>query len=210
MVTVLSGRGYNRHMNIPHIAAHLEKSGYIVLPSHLPGDLLTRLTARCHDNDTTRFQTAQIGRGDEKKRVRAIRGDVISWLDEADDTDRAFLSEMERLRAGLNERLYLGLFDYECHYAIYGTGTGYAKHLDVLHGKKNRILSTVLYLNENWQADDGGELDVYEKTGASIIATVTPVSGTMIIFLSEIFPHEVRISSSTRRSIAGWFRISGS
>ena len=197
-------------MNIPRIAAHLEKTGYIVLQNPLSDDLLTRLSARCHDDDTTRFQTAHIGRGIEKRQVRSIRGDVISWLDEADDTDCAFLSEMERLRAGLNERLYLGLFDYESHYAIYGTGTGYAKHLDVLNGKKNRILSTVLYLNENWRADDGGELDVYEKTGATVIATVTPEFGTMIIFLSEIFPHEVRLSNSTRRSIAGWFRISGS
>ena len=197
-------------MDIDNIATQLERTGYLVLDKPLPDTLLTRLLARCQDDGSARFKTAHIGRGAEKKHVQSIRGDVISWLDETDDTDREFLTEMEKLRAGLNERLYLGLFDYECHYAIYDAGMGYAKHLDVLNGKRNRILSTVLYLNKDWQAGDGGELDVYDETGETVIATVEPRFGTMIIFLSEVFPHEVRISHTTRRSIAGWFRVSGS
>ena len=197
-------------MNIKNIAGQLEQTGYIVLDRPLQDGLLTRLSARCRDDGHARFQASHIGRGGGKQQIDSVRGDVISWLDETDITDLAFLSWMEKLRAGLNETLYLGLFDYECHYAIYAAGTGYAKHLDVLNGKKNRILSSVLYLNEDWQTDDGGELDVYEGTGASIIATVTPRFGTMILFLSETFPHEVRIARSTRRSIAGWFRVGGS
>ncbi|MFZ3017309.1 MAG: 2OG-Fe(II) oxygenase [Gallionella sp.] len=39
---------------------------------------------------------------------------------------------------------------------------------------------------------------------------MNPTFGTMIIFLSESFPHEVLVSHATRRSIAGWFRVSGS
>jgi SM-20-related protein len=197
-------------MNPENIAEALEKSGYLILHKPLPDELLSRLRARCDARDPARFQTAHVGCGRGKKLMLSLRGDVISWLDETDDTDSEFLSAMGELRAGLNKQLYLGLFDYECHYAIYGAGAGYAKHLDVLHGKKNRILSTVLYLNEDWQPNDGGELDVYDETGAEIIATVTPKFGTMIIFLSEIFPHEVRIAHHTRRSIAGWFRVSGS
>ena len=114
---------------------------------------------------------------------------------------------MEALRIGLNEALFLGLFDYECHYAIYDAGSGYAKHSDVLQGKKNRILSTVLYLNEDWQASDGGELVMFDPAGNAVIATVIPTFGTMIIFLSESFPHEVLLAHSKRRSIAGWFRV---
>ncbi len=197
-------------MDIAKIATALNQTGYIILQNALPDGLFERLRSRCDDDASDRFQTAHIGRGTEKKHITAIRGDVISWLDEADEIDAEFLAQMEKVRAGLNEKLFLGLFDYECHYAIYGAGTGYAKHLDVLHGKKNRILSTVLYLNENWQNGDGGELDVYDETGEKIVATVTPKFGTMIIFLSEIFPHEVRLSQTTRRSIAGWFRVNGS
>lgn len=197
-------------MDIAEISRQLEHTGYIVLAKPLSDELLTGLFKRCHDDDPTRFHAAQVGRGAAKKQISSIRGDVIDWLDPTDSTDQAYLACMEELRLGLNASLYLGLFDYECHYAIYGEGDGYAKHSDVLQGKKNRILTTVLYLNEDWQACDGGELVVFEPTGQSAIATVNPTFGTMIIFLSESFPHEVLVSRTTRRSIAGWFRVSGS
>lgn len=197
-------------MNIAEIAGQLERTGYIVLDNALPDELLAALLARCRDDEPARFQAAHVGRGADKKRINSIRGDVISWLDETDSTDSAYLARMEELRLGLNAQLYLGLFDFECHYAIYTSGTGYAKHSDVLNGKKNRILSTVLYLNEGWQAGDGGELVMFEPDGVAAIATVKPEFGRMIIFLSESFPHEVLLSRNTRRSIAGWFRVSGS
>lgn len=128
-------------------------------------------------------------------------------MDDSDDADHAYLAWMESLRVGLNSVLFLGLFDYECHYAIYLAGSGYAKHSDVLHGARNRVLSTVFYLNERWQAGDGGELRLFDPSGASAIATVSPRFGTMILFLSESFPHEVLLANNKRRSIAGWFRV---
>lgn len=197
-------------MDIAQIAAHLEHTGYIVLDQPLLAKLSTQLFARCHDGDPMRFHAAQIGRGSSRQQISSIRGDMISWMDDADITDHAYLVWMEELRMGLNASLYLGLFDYECHYAIYGAGDGYAKHSDVLQGRKNRILSTVLYLNDGWRSCDGGELILFEPTGDAVIATVTPTFGKMIIFLSESFPHEVLISRNTRRSIAGWFRACGS
>jgi SM-20-related protein len=197
-------------MDIAEISKQLEDTGYIVLAKPLVDKLLTDLFMRCHDDSSTRFHAAQVGRGVAKKQIGSIRGDVIDWLDADNITDSAYLACMEELRLGLNEALFLGLFDYESHYAIYGKGDGYAKHSDVLQGKKNRILTTVLYLNEDWHACDGGELVVFEATGKTVVATVNPTFGTMIIFLSESFPHEVLISHATRRSIAGWFRVSGS
>lgn len=196
-------------MDIAKISYQLEHSGYIVLAKPLVTELLADLFTRCHDDDSSRFHAAQVGRG-AGKQLSGIRGDVIDWLDETNVTDQAYLACMEKLRLGLNESLFLGLFDYECHYAIYGKGDGYAKHSDVLQGQKNRILTTVLYLNEDWHTRDGGELVVFESTGKSIVTTVSPTFGTMIIFLSESFPHEVLLSHATRRSIAGWFRVSGS
>ncbi len=196
-------------MDIAKISYQLEHSGYIVLAKPLVAELLADLFTRCHDDASSRFHAAQVGRGVDKH-LSAIRGDVIDWLDETNVTDQAYLACMETLRLGLNESLFLGLFDYESHYAIYGKGDGYAKHSDVLQGQKNRILTTVLYLNEDWHTRDGGELVVFESTGKSVVTTVSPTFGTMIIFLSESFPHEVLLSHATRRSIAGWFRVSGS
>lgn len=197
-------------MNIDEIAGQLERTGYTILDQPFHDLLLTRLLTRCQDDLPARFHAAHIGRGAAKVQIDSIRGDVISWLDDTDSIDQCYLAQMETLRMGLNRALYLGLFDYECHYAIYGAGTGYAKHSDVLVGKKNRILTTVLYLNEDWQSGDGGELVLFEPTGTDRIATVIPKFGTMVIFLSEPFPHEVLISHHTRRSLTGWFRVSGS
>ncbi|MEI7843904.1 MAG: 2OG-Fe(II) oxygenase [Gallionellaceae bacterium] len=196
-------------MDIAKISKQLEDTGYIVLAKPLVDELLADLFTRCHDDTPIRFHPAQIGRGAAKQAISSIRGDVINWLDAGNCTDQAYLACMEKMRLGLNEKLFLGLFDYECHYAIYGKGNGYAKHSDVLQGEKNRILTTVLYLNKDWQPCDGGELVVFDATGKNIVVKVTPTFGTMIVFLSESFPHEVLLSQNTRRSIAGWFRVSG-
>ena len=162
-------------MHIEKIAEQLERTGYIVLDNPLLAILSAQLFSRCQDNDTQRFHAARVGRGLARKQVDAIRGDVISWLDDADHIDHAYLVWMEQLRNGLNAALYLGLFD------------------------------TVFYLNENWQVCDGGELVLFEPTGDSVIATVNPTFGKMIIFLSDAFPHQVLMANSQRRSIAGWF-----
>lgn len=194
-------------INLEVIAEHLERVGYIVLPAPLLKKLSTQLLGRCQDDRLGRFHAAQIGRGAAKKQIDTIRGDVISWLDDTNRIDHAYLAWMEKLRMGLNAALFMGLFDYECHYAIYGSGAGYARHSDVLAGKKNRVLSTVYYLNEAWQPSDGGELLLYAPTGDAVISTVNPTFGTMIIFLSESFPHQVLAAHHARRSIAGWFRV---
>ena len=154
-------------MDIAKIASELEHTGYIVLAKPLVDKLLADLFTRCHDDDPTRFHAAQVGRGAAKQQIDSIRGDVIDWLDASNTTDHAYLDCMEELRLGLNAALYLGLFDYESHYAIYGEGDGYAKHSDVLQGAKNRILTTVLYLNEDWHACDGGELVLMATAAAS-------------------------------------------
>jgi SM-20-related protein len=194
-------------INTGMIAEHLARVGYIVLPAPLLEKLSWQLLVRCQNDDQGRFRPAQVGRGQAKKQIGSIRGDVICWLDAQDSVDQRYLAWMEELRQGLNAALFLGLFDYDCHYAIYGPGAGYARHSDVLAGKRNRVLSTVYYLNESWQASDGGELLLFASTGDAVIAKLIPVFGTMIIFMSESFPHQVLAAHQARRSIAGWFSV---
>jgi SM-20-related protein len=114
---------------------------------------------------------------------------------------------MNQLKDGLNRRLFMGLFDFESHYAVYEPGAFYKKHLDSLHGSQNRILSTVFFLNPDWQENDGGELILYDESDLPL-EVVNPNIGTLVLFLSERFPHEVRPTMKTRNSIAGWFRVS--
>jgi SM-20-related protein len=194
-------------MNIESIAGQLARVGYIVLDQPLRRSQSAQLYSRCQDDEPQRFQPARIGRNAGMKQADAIRGDVICWLDDGNGIDHAYLAWMEELRSGLNEVLYLGLFDYECHYAIYRAGAGYARHSDVLSGRRNRVVSTVFYLNDDWQRDDGGQLVLFTSEGDAIIDTVNPTFGKMIIFLSESFPHAVLAACKPRHSIAGWFRV---
>jgi SM-20-related protein len=188
------------------IAEQLGNTGYIVLNAPLPAALTTQLFARCQADETSRFCKAKIGRGANSHWQPNVRSDSIAWLETANVNDQAYLIWMDKLRLDLNAALLLGLFDYEAHYAIYEAGAAYAKHIDVLQGQANRVVSTVLYLNDDWHHEDGGELILYNKN-AEVVLKIEPHYAKMIIFLSADYPHEVLQSHATRRSIAGWFRV---
>jgi SM-20-related protein len=118
------------------------------------------------------------------------------------------------MRVAINRRLLLGLFDSESHYANYQPGDFYKKHIDAFKGRSNRVLTIVYYLNEQWLPQDGGALKIYsaidgDDRGRSVIESVLPQFGKMVIFLSEKFPHEVEVTQQSRYSIATWYRING-
>ncbi|MGZ9897773.1 2OG-Fe(II) oxygenase [Shewanella gaetbuli] len=189
------------------IADALVDKGYILLSDIIPTFVSLALLEKMQAKQDVDFKLAAIGRGSEQQVNTDIRSDKISWLDNQDQIDNGFLSIMEQLKDGLNRRLFMGLFDYESHYAVYEKGAHYKKHVDALKGSQNRILSTVFFLNPLWQQADGGELIIYDEND-TIIATVPPLMGTLAVFLSERFPHEVLPTNRTRNSIAGWFRVS--
>ncbi|MFD1215989.1 MULTISPECIES: 2OG-Fe(II) oxygenase [Microbulbifer] len=212
------GRGPDDDDPLERIATALRETGYIVLPAPLPPALLGALLRHFRSLDQSRFQTAGIGREDDHQLNQFVRTDEIYWLDRSNPAVSAYLDSMETLRLGLNRRLFLGLFDYECHYAHYQRGSFYKKHLDAFKGSTNRVVSTVLYLTPNWQPRDGGELQIYAPIGGDtdegmshrVIEKVAPRFGQMVIFLSEEFPHEVLTSHRSRYSVTGWFRVNNS
>ena len=150
------------------------------------------------------FRAAAVGAGQNRAVRPQIRGDRICWLLASTSlAEREILAQFEALRIELNRTLMLGLVDFECHYAIYETGARYARHLDRSPRGAERVISAVLYLNEDWRATDGGELVIVAEEGE---VTVVPDGGTLAVFLSERFEHEVRAAGRTRRSLTGWFR----
>ena len=158
------------------------------------------------------FISAGIGRQADFQLQKDIRADKIHWIDANAAATTEFLSWMDSLREGINRRLFMGLFDYESHFASYPIGAFYKKHVDAFRDKNgqrqsNRVLSTVLYLNENWLPENSGELLIYTEDDNHVIEKVSPVFGRLVIFLSEKFPHEVLPANCERKSIAGWFRI---
>ena len=72
------------------------------------------------------------------------------------------------------------------------------------------MLSVVTYLNPGWQNADGGELVLYQDEQDMTGIKVAPLHGTVVVFLSEEFPHEVLPATRDRYSVAGWFRVNGS
>lgn len=151
---------------------------------------------------------AGVGRKQDHQVVLDARRDYIKWIDPINETRKTFLDEMEALRIVLNRQFFLGLFDFEAHFARYEKGAFYEKHLDAFKGESNRILSIVLYLNEDWQEGDGGELVIYdEHDSGRELGRFLPQKGRLAVFLSEDFQHEVKVAKRTRHSIAGWFRV---
>ncbi|WP_407832977.1 2OG-Fe(II) oxygenase [Vibrio rotiferianus] len=155
------------------------------------------------------WKKARIGRNDDVTRIETIRSDKIQWLKRDMGAPVAsFLDKMEEIRLEANRHFFLGLFEYEAHFAKYEKGDFYQKHLDCFKGNENRRLTTVFYMNESWSEEDVGELVVYDLNDNEI-ATIPPRSGRLFVFLSEQFPHEVLPTNAERFSIAGWFRING-
>nr|WP_300314769.1 2OG-Fe(II) oxygenase [Halomonas sp.] len=154
---------------------------------------------------------AGIGRGHDFELRRDIRGDAIHWLDRESLAQRRYLEAMGALQQSLNAALYLGLFEYEAHFAHYPVGAFYQRHLDSFRGRANRVVSTVGYLNPDWPDDGGGEMVIYDAENPDReVARVIPKAGTFACFLSEQVPHEVLPARQPRSSIAGWFRRNAS
>lgn len=153
-------------------------------------------------HQTGQMTKASIGRGAGKAIQNEIRGDNIFWLDQ-----HPALAALEEIRFALNEFFFLGLKRVEAHFAFYPPGAGYDKHFDNHRGLNHRKITFVLYLNEGWQKSDGGELSVFSAEDENqLIHTLEPKLGTLILFRSDLFPHQVEKSNTNRLSLTGWFR----
>lgn len=193
------------------------------------------------------FSKAGIGKAVQK--IADIRNDSICWIAPLSEKEIAVqreiasekwtalektLAQLEQLRLFLNREFFLGLKDFEAHFAIYPPGGKYEKHLDQFQKDGARKISFVLYLNQEWKDLWGGRLKIYPSTtGVSgvpanfeqkpiyniginshadtenqsqVISSVSPQPGRLVLFRSEKIPHEVEECRSERLSLTGWFR----
>ncbi len=196
-------------MDLGYIAENLAESGRSVQPDFLaPGEVRALREEAFGLWRTGAFRQAGVGTGAEFGVRTEIRSDRILWLEEPySDAQRRYLDELERLRLAINQSLYLGLFSFEGHLAVYPPGASYKKHLDRFQNAGHRVISTILYLNEDWAAEDGGQLRLYdgpeEEAGYQ---DVLSAGGTLALFLSGSVYHEVLPATRERVSLTGWFR----
>ncbi|MCK7458835.1 2OG-Fe(II) oxygenase [Idiomarina aminovorans] len=190
---------------IDKVAGH----GYCIIDDFLQPERAQALYQYAQQLPAQYWNLAGIGRQQNQTINTMVRNDRIYWLNQEEPRHKDYLDIMDELRNEFNRELFLGLFDYECHLAHYPNGAFYKKHLDAFKGRSNRMLTTVFYLNPEWQQGDSGQLVIYGDKG-QVLETVLPKQGRLVVFLSDRFVHEVQRSERERFSITGWFRINAS
>lgn len=152
------------------------------------------------------FKKSAIGNRTNEVIKKAVRGDIILWIDEnnINASEQLFFNKINDLKDYLNRTCFLGINQKEFHYAIYPEGTFYKRHLDTFQNDDRRKLSFVCYLNEeDWKPENGGELVLYLEKGEEV---VYPFPGKVVIFESQILEHEVKPVNIQRLSITGWLK----
>lgn len=194
--------------NFDALIQTIAMQGYVICDDFLPAETISALRDEAYkryaNDDMCAAKTGLVN-----KTQSAIRGDHIAWLDELDENIaiQAYFSQMHRLKGALNQQLFMNIQSLETHLALYPIGGVYQKHLDQFsHGNnaKSRQLSSILYLNNDWQAEDGGELRLYLSEDKRL--DILPTAGKLVLFLSAEFWHEVRPAKRERASLTGWFR----
>lgn len=107
----------------------------------------------------------------------------------------------------------LGLFEMEVCFAVYPPGGFYDRHLDSFAGARNRVVSLVAYLNEDWDAAKGGALAIWPEGAEPAdapAARIIPEPGGVVLMLSEAIPHAVEVTNEKRLGLAGWWRVNQS
>ena len=211
MTVAVTLPGNNR---LSAIAADIAAHGWSWQPNLLPDDLTAALRAELLALDAQQdLEAAGIGREDAFQLDRSVRRTRISWMDGSSPAQKAFMAWAEPMRQSLNRELLIGLFDFEACFAVYPEGGFYDRHLDSFEGARNRVMSLVVYLNEDWQDDMGGALVVWpERAGEACapVARLLPLGGGVAFMLSETVPHAVEVTHARRYAIAGWWRVNQS
>lgn len=193
------------------IAKTLATRGWHVEPDFLSEEAWRELRRHAlAQHEAGAFHPAGIGRGQGLRVVPEVRGDRILWIDPnhpgPSDVSR-YLDRLDQYRLELNRSLYLGLFEFECHFALYPPGGHYQKHFDQFEGVGLRTVTAILYLNEDWSERDGGQLRIYtDPDDPDSFEEVLPLGGQLVTFLSADYLHEVMPSRRERLSLTGWFK----
>lgn len=196
----------NTHPDFYSLLDDLSTKGYAYREHFFPSDFCQKI--KNHFQDLP-FKEATIGKGSEQKRVNEIRTDSIYWLDQdSPEIFQQYLTSMDEYRQILNRELFLGLKSFEGHLAKYPVGAFYKKHLDQHRGSKDRVITSILYLNGGNEKNCGGEIRLYQKDHSELIERDIPPSvGGFLTFLSDEIYHEVLTSHFERYSLTGWMRM---
>ena len=186
------------------IASDLAENGYAVVDQFLSAEeVTTLLQLEEWRSGITHFKKSGTGKQNEKRINEGIRGDYIQWIDNETTQPalKIYLDRMRELMQYINQSLFLSLQDFEIHFTIYPQGSFYKLILYQFKGNDHRKLSVILYVNEDWKKEDGGQLRMHLMEGA---IDFLPMAGRLICFRSDKIEHEVRPATRDRLSLTGW------
>jgi 2OG-Fe(II) oxygenase superfamily len=213
----------------PDSLGQLHKYGYVVVPNFL-GDTSSLkedlLNLRCLNH----FKVAKIGHDgqvqDPNTPFRDVRvSETCSLWNEdhaadnlpssvARDALYQLLAELRR-DISTNDDVKLDENIQEIMYALYPNGGYYRRHVDAEEATTSmfRTYSFLLYLSD-WTGTDGGCLRLHLDGGKDekppmdlpCFFDVPPAAGTLVIFRSDLVPHEVlSFYGYQRMVVVGWF-----
>lgn len=182
----------------------LAENNFVFVDNFIPENLYQKVQQYFQKLlDKNSFNKAAIGTDENRQIESKVRGDFIYWLDQNNDSELSDLFALfDETVSNLKQQLFLSLSDYEFHFALYPPETHYEKHVDQFQGKNNRVISMLIYLNEDWQPGNGGELKIYQADGTETL--VEPLAKRLVMFKSDTVPHEVLLTQIPRKSITGW------
>ena len=158
-------------------------------------------------SDAGVMKPSRLGNKSNTRKDIKFRGDKINWIEDksTDEFESIYLKKITKFIDYLNKSCFTSIKDFESHYAVYDKKDFYKRHLDQFKNDTGRQYSIVLYLNEDWQAIDGGLLSLYPEGKDQV--KIAPIGGRMVFFKSDKMEHEVHASfTRERRSIAGWLK----
>ena len=201
----------NLQTQLSTIVDDLSKNGYAICERFLPAQIIKALADMAEKHFMAgEMLIAKTGKATNSQQT-IFRHDSIYWLDEHSQNSftQAYFAQIAHLKTALNQQLFMNLHDIEALLAVYPLGGVYLKHLDQLKQINDaptpvRQLSSVLYLNDNWQTHECGELRLHLNSQEYI--DILPTAGRLVLFLSAEFWHEVLPATRNRISLTGWFR----
>jgi SM-20-related protein len=148
---------------------------------------------------------AGTGKDTQHSYNKLFRSDIIYWLDRKHNNihENNFFDLVESFISYLNETCYTGITSCEFHYTLYEKGSFYKKHIDQFRNNNSRQYSMIMYLNDNWEEKDGGELCIHYN---GKLRNISPANGKSVFFKSNELEHEVLITHKPRMSITGWLK----
>lgn len=183
---------------------NLAEDDVVVIDDFLPADLYDKIRRFFLDHlQMSDFSKAGIGASGNHMIASSIRGDYVYWLDRQRDLEIApFFNLTDEMIGMLNRYCYLSLSGSEFHLAHYPAGTYYHRHLDQFRERNNRMISMIIYLNEQWTEEDEGQLKIFLPTGQERL--VAPLANRCVMFRSNLLEHEVLLTRASRYSLTGW------